>query len=152
MKRYKASYSINDKMNSIGLNIMPKVITASFTEPYLWYTQFVRATKNDSIKYECSICCDVSMPFIILRKKINKRKLYEFDLRPLDYFYPEFLCNKCADYFCHNKIDPVRVKCIAALPLINLNLTVKEFCIEMKEILGLQQIGIKLTKEPPENM
>ncbi len=109
--KYVSSYS---KTN-------PTSITANFKDPLKWIEQFCRLYPNhESKQHECSICCDINIPFVLMRKVINKLNIDDFQVHPLDYFYPEIMCAKCATYFCNNKIDPVRVECFAAIPLITL--------------------------------
>ncbi len=122
--RYSSCMNNNISDNNSLFSNKCKTITARFNEPYTWHKQFKRACpdyKGYELNFECSICNEMSEPFILLRKKINKRKVNKLETYPLEYYYPSLLCKKCADYFCHMGKDPVRVPCIAALPLIRLD-------------------------------
>lgn len=102
---------------------LSKTITASFDEPYLWSQQFARTCpQHVGASFDCSICFEssTSVPFVLLRKKINSRNLSDVSASPNTYFYPALFCAKCADYFCHKKQDPVRSPCVAALPVVDL--------------------------------
>jgi len=99
-------------------------ITADFTKPYKWYCQFKSLYPlHGSCTDSCSICFEQCSPFILIRKPFpmqSKELIQYFHNHPLDYIYPEIVCCKCADYFCLRKQDPVRVNCIAAIPIVKL--------------------------------
>jgi hypothetical protein len=96
-------------------------ITANFDEPLKWLEQFSHLYPNhNSLKYECSICFEQSVPFVLIRKHIDKNNMNDFINNATNYFYPEILCCKCSAYFCSEHIDPVRVTCLAALPIVSL--------------------------------
>ena len=96
-------------------------ITAKFNEPYLWFRQFDKLyPTHNSKKTECTICCEIGVPFILIRKHLDKTQINNLVDNSLSYYYPEILCSKCADYFCINGKDPVRQPCHAAIPIVNL--------------------------------
>lgn len=93
-----------------------------FNYPLKWLQDF-KAHKNNfnsnnSNLFECSICFNEDIPFVILRRRIYMR---DTPNKPLDYFYKEIVCGSCAQLFCNKGTDPVRVKCFAALPIVKLN-------------------------------
>jgi hypothetical protein len=114
-------------------------ITANFMEPYLWQKQLTRlytTTKFTTPDYECSICCETSLPCILIRNIINvsdvnlmlqhlqhqqQLQQHQHQYQPFRYFYPHLVCAKCADCICQDGKDPFRCSCIAALPLIHIN-------------------------------
>lgn len=96
-------------------------ITCNFTEPLKWQKQFERLyPEHKSTKWECSICCEEDIPFIMIRKFIDKNNISNIVDKPLEYFYPQIVCSKCATYFCNKGCDPVRAPCHAAIPIVNL--------------------------------
>jgi hypothetical protein len=108
-----------DRIDSAALNCV--AITAKFNEPYKWLRQFNKLYPNiKSPEAECTICCETSIPFILMRKHLDKNNINDLLDNSLTYFYPEIVCGKCADYLCSRGIDPVRVPCYAAIPIINI--------------------------------
>lgn len=120
-------------------------ITAKFNEPFKWFCQFnklyvnhrtptsapVEATaSNAQPKVECSICYESSTPFILIRKHFDTNNLENLMTSPSSYFYPQILCAKCAGYFCNQQIDPVRVRCYGAVPLVTLVADSKKYFLE----------------------
>jgi hypothetical protein len=118
--RYTYDYLNNTNCTNSTVH-NPPVLSANFTEPLKWYNQYKRLyNSNNSKQIDCSICLENSIPFILLRKTFILNKVYDFIDNPLDYYYPQLLCGKCAGYFCSMGIDPVRVSCCAAIPIIHL--------------------------------
>ena len=114
--RYCTSNPTNTPTNSKSSKM-----TADFNEPLKWLEQFSRLYPlHNSLKCECSICVETSIPFIIIRKHIGKNYINDIVDYPTSYFYPQLLCCKCATYFCNIGIDPVRVSCFAAIPIVRL--------------------------------
>lgn len=96
-------------------------ISANFDEPYLWFKQFDYLYPNHkSIKMECEICCEIDVPFIIIRKHFDINNITDLVEHSLSYHYPAIVCSKCAGLFCTRLFDPFRVPCFAAIPIINL--------------------------------
>jgi hypothetical protein len=121
----------------------------NFTEPYKWYKQYskvylqsqqLQQSQQENLS-ECSICYEPSVVFILIRQMVDGNNIPNISTDPHSYIYSENLCYKCADYFCHNKVDPVRVPCIAAIPIMN-------FPLESKQIFydSLAQLIINHTK------
>lgn len=102
-------------------------ISASFREPHRWFGQFMRLyqSKQDKYNHECSICFQESIPFILMRRHIDNKNIEDLIKNPFAFFYPEIVCDKCADFMCLKGIDPVRVCCIGALPIIPI-MTIKD--------------------------
>lgn len=95
--------------------------SCDFSKPLRWYYQFLLNNPSRiSNKVDCSICCENSVPFFLIRKKFAL-KSQEFSKIPLEYLYHNPLCYKCAQYFCEMKHDPVRVECIGAMPIVVIN-------------------------------
>ena len=99
-------------------------INISFNDPFAWQNKFMKVCNTyNGIKVECSICCDVNIPFVLIRSLIDKRNFVQITSdhkigHNFDYFYPQFVCAKCATWFCLQKQDPVRATCLAGLPMI----------------------------------
>ena len=105
--RYDVIYHMNTSVSSI---------TTGFHEPFKWLKQFNKIFPDNGLKiFTCTICYESDVPFIIIRKPFDNES---FDC-PTSYYYPQIVCSKCADYFCGIGKDPVRVDCIAAIPIIN---------------------------------
>ena len=104
-------------------------MTATFTEPHKWLGQFTRLyPDHNSLEVDCSICCEKSIPFILIRKIMEtNNNIASVRATPLNYFYPEVVCSKCADYFTLHSKDPVRSPCLGAIPIVNLIGNSKEF-------------------------
>ena len=117
--RYCTVSSGTTSTPSIGISCSS--ITSDFHNPLEWYRQFkIIFPNHGSNECECTICYELSVPFIIVRKHIDKNNIGDLVDNIAKYFYPNVVCNKCATYFCDNGIDPVRVPCYAAIPLVNL--------------------------------
>ena len=118
--RYSNFSSRSDFDNSVHQT--PLKIKATFDNPVLWNQQFLKVCKNyTETNQDCTICCESSIPFILLRKKIKYSRVSEINMNPFEYYSPEIYCNKCADFFCLRGMDPVNVACIGTFPLIILD-------------------------------
>jgi hypothetical protein len=120
-----AKFACGSSMSSVS-DILENKMTVSFNSPFEWEDKFMKLCKNyNEMKVECSVCCEVAIPFVLIRKMINKKdfkhNVDEKTIDNCDYFYPQFVCAKCATWFCLQKQDPVRVSCLAGLPIINMN-------------------------------
>lgn len=92
-----------------------------FTEPLKWIKKFkFMYPDHKSQQIECSICCEMDIPFILLRKHLDMNNLEDIAEHLLEYLYPHLICSKCADFFCVKGQDPVRVPCYATIPLVKL--------------------------------
>lgn len=112
------------------------IITANFDQPYKWFDQFqVLYPDHNSSQIPCSVCIETQVPFIIIRKPFSKNNIDDIMKRPIDYYYPQIVCYKCADYFCSRQIDPVRVECMAAFPIVNLKENFKNTFINCFSLL-----------------
>ena len=120
-----------------------KTIDVDFNEPFKWFEQFKQvypSHTHNSIKYECSICCETDVPFVLIRKFFNYNDLESLWQRSTDYFYPQILCSKCAGYFCIEQVDPVRVACYAAIPFMNLSQSSKkDFVSSFRKLTNCRQ-------------
>jgi len=96
-------------------------ITVDFSEPYKWVQQFNHLYPNHaSLKAECSICMENDTVCVIIRKPIDCNNINDLVDHATTYFYPQPMCSKCAGFFCEKGMDPVRVPCCVAIPLVNL--------------------------------
>lgn len=88
--------------------------------------------------FECSICFNEDIPFVILREKI-----YGIQAKPLDFFYNKIVCGSCAQLFCNRKRDPVHVKCFAAFPVVKFNnkKSVKLFVEKFRETMIVWEVN-----------
>lgn len=123
---------------SISRYITPQFVTNSkqsiismsnaiFSEPLKWYQHFNTLFKcHGSLMTECTICLENDIPFFLIRKIIDKYNLEELINSPFNFYYPQVVCCKCADYFCIRKLDPVNMFCFAAIPIVNLICNEKE--------------------------
>jgi len=119
--RYTKFSSCSSSLKESVYRVPPK-ITATFEEPVLWNHQFLKVHKDYvGKKQNCSICCEESIPFILLRKKIKWSKTAEIDLSPFNYYSPEIYCSKCADFFFQRGKDPFNVNCVGSFPIILLD-------------------------------
>ncbi|AYV84956.1 MAG: hypothetical protein Satyrvirus1_42 [Satyrvirus sp.] len=113
----KYKIKIFDDMHREKINF-----TASFREPFKWLEQFYSLCETNKLKkYECSVCHEISVPFIIVRKIFDKDNISDIIHKTNTYYYSEIVCEKCADYFCYRKVDPTGVECVASLPIIDLD-------------------------------
>jgi hypothetical protein len=95
----------------------------TFSDPMRWFRKFSAANPDQVAtftKCECSICCEDSVPFVLVRKHFNPQTINNVATNPGEYFYPGILCDKCATFFCKKGKDAFRVDCYAAIPLIRL--------------------------------
>jgi hypothetical protein len=109
--------------NKISSTIANSLAETDFTKPYQCFNRFNRSCKNhNSVAVECTICFETAVPFVLMRKHLITTDMGMSDLKMhgVEYFYNGPVCCKCADYFCHEQLDPVRVKCFAAVPIVNL--------------------------------
>lgn len=106
-------------------------ITAEFDKPFLWTKQFKYLYPNHkSILHECSICCENDIPLILVRKTFVSSDLNDVCEHYTDYFYPQIMCSRCAEFFCNRKEDPVHVKCFAAMPLFDIDSSSKKYFMQ----------------------
>lgn len=137
-------YLIDDISNSKRTDI-------SFERPLKWFTMFEKEYPNHvSKETECSICCENSIPFILIRLPIDITQITQ---NPLSYFYPRPLCYKCADFFCIQGKDPYRVECFAALPIIgnveNIETIFYFDCYKKISIIDLNHKNNSVTNDEP---
>lgn len=113
--------TMKNKFRTSGSNDILVTISANFTDPFKWFAQFCKLyPQHNSPTCECSICYESSVPFILIRKHFDTNNLNELLKFPTSFFYPQIVCSKCAGYFCNLQIDPVRVPCYSAVPLVTL--------------------------------
>jgi hypothetical protein len=99
----------------------------TFVQPVLWLNRFIEKHKyTPSALLECTICYETSVPFFLIRQRIQQNKLIDVTSNPFEFFYPQHMCCKCAEWFCSAGCDPVRVKCFVSMPIVPFN------CLEMK--------------------
>lgn len=112
----RSRYAFQSSTSSDRQNVI-----CGFTEPLKWIKRFkFLYPKHESQRFECSICCEMDIPFILLRKHFDVNNLEDIAIHPLDYLYPHLVCSKCAEFFCVKGQDPFRVSCYAAIPLVRL--------------------------------
>ena len=96
-------------------------ITAPLSLPFKWFKQFARLYPTHNTQHiDCTICCEQCVPFLLVRCFFDKNTVDKLPESPHHYFYTELVCAKCADFCCIRGIDPVRVPCMAAVPLVRL--------------------------------
>lgn len=132
---------VSTKMNkSNGKKIHS--IRSNFNEPYGWLQDFITLyPDHQSSQCECPICYEKSVPFVLVRNCIDKNNIADLVDFPFKYFYPQIICGKCADYFCKQGIDPVRVGCIAAIPIVNLVDDSKKYFLDAFEKITNYEIS-----------
>lgn len=98
-----------------------ETMALDFTKPFGWFRKYSRLfPSHGSTKFECTICYEEDVPFVLVRKRFRTDTIEELCNNPSNFFYPQTVCSKCAEYFCIQKLDPVRQPCVAAIPLVNL--------------------------------
>ena len=112
-------YSITNRPIIDKKNDMPE-ITVTLEQPLTWIEKFMSLHNLNHVRsIECGICVEKDIPFVIIRDHITQNNIDDFINNPTNYFYPQVVCRRCADFFCKKKEDPVRVGCIAAMPLMS---------------------------------